>query len=108
MGLIRVLVGSVIVVLLALVSKANAGWLSAWDTKPRRLAAPVVCVAQPTKTELHLDRGTQIREVEHEMIPPHRVFDVVDVLSGQYRGWRCEIETSGHPPLTIDEKKPSP
>lgn len=80
-----------------------AGWLSPLHPHAR-LSAPVDCIAQPG-TGLHLERGTEIELVDWVRPPPHGSYYVVNILSGPNRGWRCEIDGTGHAPLTIDEKK---
>lgn len=83
-----------------------AGWLSPWDHHARLARSETCYLSQQEQVALVLPRGTSFRLVEHDQQPPALSLWIIDVESGEWRGWRCELYDNGHPPLILEEKKP--
>jgi len=80
------------------------GYLSPLHPKAQ-LAAPVDCVAQSDPgTGLHLDRGDWVEELDWIRPPQGGSYFLVNVLSGTNKGWSCQIDSTGHLPVTMGKQ----
>ena len=72
-----------------------AGYLTPIHPRGRLSAEQTVCRVEPSGYPLALARGTEVQEIQRQLIPPNHAQDVIEVMSGRWRGWRCIIETPG-------------